>query len=156
MKRIPPAIRKSLLLFNISGKGISNARILLARLLKAPIAQILQDILAPKKAPIITPGQARDHMMSAPRFLDGSGGPRKSISTIPKKIGRNALWRIAGKSGLSKACLMGLNFKRLYLAWESDLLLSSVRSCLLTTPPGETRTLLLIALASSRSFPGHE
>jgi hypothetical protein len=96
MKRMPPAMRKSLRIRKDSGKGNSSDMIFLANLLRAPIAQMLQEILAPKIAPIITPGHARDHITKAAKFLDGSGGPRKRSITIPKKMGTKALWRIAG------------------------------------------------------------
>ena len=156
MKRIPPAIRKSLRIFKVSGNGISRAAIRLANLLKAPMGHTLQEIRAPKKALMIKPGQASAHMTTEAKFLEGSGGPKKSIRIIERKIGTTALCSTAGNRGLKKACLMGRIFNKLYRAFESALLLSRVKSCLLTTPPGEIRTALLIAFASSRSLPGQE
>jgi len=112
MNRIAAAIRKLLRILRDSGKGRSNDTIRFASLLRAPIAQMLQEILAPTNAPTMMPGHASDHIMTAARFFNGSVGPKKRSRTIARKTGTKALCRIAGKSGLNNACRMGRSRKR--------------------------------------------
>ena len=103
MKRMPPAIRKSLRIFNVSGNEISRAAIRLANLLNAPMGHTLQETRAPKKALMIRPGQASAHITTEAKFFEGSGGPKNSIRTIARKIGTTALCANAGYRGLKKA-----------------------------------------------------